>query len=412
MESEWQLDRIRLYELKKQNPEWTQKKLATALSRSLSWVKKWLKRFREAKPVTATTFKGLSRAPHHRSRAIVDAVRDAVLDIRDQLHEKYGRVVGPRTILYHLHQDDILRQQGHYLPKSTRTIWKILKEGGRIPTKVCYHVALERPEPLSHWEMDFGELSSEIEFLSVMDRGTSIMVYNHTQRHYNAVTALRAVVELLLVVGLPKLLRFDNDPRFVGSWQTDGYPSPLMKLLWVLGVQPDITAPGKPQHKPYVERSIRTLKYECLWLERPRDYFEAGEILDAYRPFYNHERMNQADICEDRPPAVAFPTLPNLPHIPDTVNPDAWLSRYDKRVFKRKVGQNGSAQVGKHSYYLDYWLAGQSVGFQLDAKLAVFNVFHKGNFVKQADVQGLLGHTMPFQDFVRHMLQQARTDDN
>ena len=412
MESLWEMDRIRLYELNRENPEWTQKKLADTLGRSVSWVKKWLRRFRVGGQITLATFKSQSRAPHSRPRQIVRAVRDAILDLRDQLHEKYGRVVGPRTIRYHLHKDENLKHQGCYLPKSTRTIWKILKEGGRIPTKVRYHTPLERPAPMTHWEMDFGELSGEIEFLSVLDRGTSILVYNHTQPHYNAVTALQAVIELLLLMGCPKRLRFDNDPRFVGSWQTDGYPSALMKFLWVMGIEPDVVEPGKPQHKPYVERSIRTLKYEVLWLERPKDYLEAGEILDAYRPFFNHERMNQSDICGDRPPFEAFPKLPTLPHLPATVDPDVWLTHYNKRVFRRKVAQNGTVKVGKHTYYVDYRLAKETVGFHLDAQLAVFNVLHKGKILRQHEVQELVKHPMTFQDYVRHMLEKARTDNN
>lgn len=334
------------------------------------------------------------------------------IDLRDQLHEKYGRVVGPRTIRYHLHNDEYLKQKGYYLPTSTRTIWKVLKEGGRIPTKIRYHTPLERPDPMTHWEMDFGELTGEIEFLSVVDRGTSILVYNHTQPHYNAVTALRAVIELLLMIGLPRLLQFDNDTRFVGSWQTDGYPSTLMQFLWGVGVEPDVVQPGKPQDKPYVERSIRTLKHEVLWLERPKDYLEAGEILDSYRPFFNHERMNQSDICNDHPPYKAFPNLPILPRLPETVDPDAWLIHYHNRVFKRKVARNGTVKIGKHTYYVDYHLAKETVGFHLDAKQAVFNVLNKGKILRQHEVQGLVKHPMSFQDYVRHMLEEARTDNN
>jgi hypothetical protein len=265
---------------------------------------------------------------------------------------------------------------------------------------------------MTHWEMDFGELSAEIEFLSVMDRGTSILVYTHTQPHYNAVTALKAVIEVFLVVGLPKRLRFDNDPRFVGSWRTDGYPSTLMKFLWCLGVEPDLVEPGKPQHKPYVERSIRTLKHELLWLQRPKDHFEASALLDAYRPFFNHQRMNQSDICGDRPPYEAFPKLPVLPHLPQTVNPDAWLRSYDKRIFRRRVAQNGTVQVGKHSYYVDYQLAKETVGFHLDAELTSFNVIHKGNIIQQHEIQDLVGRPMPFQDYVSHVLDLASTDNN
>jgi hypothetical protein len=40
--------------------------------------------------------------------------------------------------------------------------------------------------------MDFGQLGDSVEFLTVIDRGTSILVETQTQPHYNAETALLA----------------------------------------------------------------------------------------------------------------------------------------------------------------------------------------------------------------------------
>ena len=79
MEAEWELDRIRLFQLRRQYPDWTLAHLAHSLGRSLSWVKKWLKRFREAEPPSLAMFKSQSRAPHHRPFQIVPLVRDAIL---------------------------------------------------------------------------------------------------------------------------------------------------------------------------------------------------------------------------------------------------------------------------------------------------------------------------------------------
>ncbi len=247
MESEWELDRIRLFQVWQEHGEWTKTRLGHELKRSLSWVKKWLKRFGEAERPSLEMFKSQSRAPHHRPRQIVRAVRDAILDLRDQLREKYGRVVGPKTILYHLNIDASLKPL--YVPQSTRTIWQVLKDGGRIPTRLREHYPLQRPEPMQDWEMDFGQLGDAFEFLSVVDRGTSILVDTQTQPHYNAETALMAVAHLLSTIGLPLKLRFDNDPRFVGNWLTDGYPSPLMRFLLCLGVEL-MWSNRKPYHKP------------------------------------------------------------------------------------------------------------------------------------------------------------------
>ena len=201
MESEWELDRIRLYQLRRAHPDWTLPRLAQELNRSLSWVKKWLKRFREASQVTLETFKSRSRAPHNRARQVVEVVRDAILSLRDALKARYGRVVGAKTILYHLHHDPLLQAQGVYLPRSSRTIWQVLKEGGRIPTRLREHYPIERPEAMQHWEMDFGQLGDRFEFLTVVDRGTSILVNTQTQPHYNAEIALRAVATLFIVTG-------------------------------------------------------------------------------------------------------------------------------------------------------------------------------------------------------------------
>lgn len=203
MDSEWELDRIRLYQLRREHPDWTLKHLAQAVGWCLSWVKKWLKRFREAGSPSLAMFQSQSRAPHNRPGQIVAAVRDLILGLRDDLKEMYGRVVGPKTILYHLHKETVLQSQGVYLPRSTRSIWQVLKEGGRIPTRVHEHHPVERPEPMQHWEMDFGQLGDTFEFMTVIDRGTSILINTQTQPHYNAEMALMAVVYFLILVGLP-----------------------------------------------------------------------------------------------------------------------------------------------------------------------------------------------------------------
>jgi hypothetical protein len=268
---------------------------------------------------------------------------------------------------------------------------------------------VKRPEPLRHWEMDFGQLGDSVEFLTVIDRGTSILVETQTQPHYNAETALLAVAQLLIVAGLPQQLRFDNDPRFVGNWLTDGFPSPLMRFLWCLQVQPDLVEPGKPYYKPFAERAIRTLKHECLWVERPADWIEAATALERYRHFYNHDRAHQSIACGNRPPYHAFPTLPSLRPVPETVDPDAWLASYHRRLFRRRVGQNGSISLGTYNYYVGYHYVGQPVGVVLDAEQRVFNIVHQGQVIRQLEIQGLVGHVLPFNDYLKRILIEART---
>jgi transposase InsO family protein len=339
---------------------------------------------------------------------VSEIIRDTILSLRDELKERYKRVVGAKTILYHLHKDKMLQQQ-EYMPRSTRTIWQVLKDGGRIPTRTRDTHPVERPEPMQHWEMDFGQLGEAFEFLTVIDRGTSILVHTHAQPHCNAETALLAVAQLFILTGMPQKLRFDNDTRFVGNWLSDGYPSPLMRFLLCMGVEPDLVEPGKPYHKPFAERSVRTLKHECLWVERPGDWLDAAAILQVYRHFYNHDRANQSSACNNRPPYEAFPLLPTLPHIPDQVNPDAWLSHYHRRVFRRRVGQNGYISVGRYEYYVGYTYTGEKVGVMLNAGEQTVNVVHRGAVIRQFEVRGLVRHGMNFNEYLNHVLGEART---
>lgn len=262
---------------------------------------------------------------------------------------------------------------------------------------------------MRHWEMDFGQLGDTFEFLTVVDRGTSLLVNTQTQPHFNAETALLAVAALVLSAGLPEKLRFDNDTRFVGNWRTDGYPSPLMRFLLCLGMEPDLVEPGKAYHKPFAERSVRTLKYECLTLKRPQDWREAADILDEYRDFYNHERANQSLACGNRPPYEAFPSLPPLPQVPGSIDPDAWLTHYHHRIFKRRVGQNGSISVGNHDYYVGHAHAGERVGVLLDAEPRVFRVLQRGIMLRELEIQDLIGTSMTFQDYLQRMLEETRT---
>lgn len=264
---------------------------------------------------------------------------------------------------------------------------------------------------MQHWEMDFGQLGESFEFLTVVDRGTSMLVSTQTQPHYTAETALLAVARFLLTTGLPQKLRFDNDSRFVGSWLADGYPSPLMRFLLCLGVEPDLVEPGKPTQKPFAERSVRTLKYECLWLQRPTDWLAAASLLEQYQSFYNHERANQSPSCGNRPPYQAFPRLPAMPTVPDTIDPDRWLQAYHRHLFKRRMGRNGAISVGKHEYYIDYTYPGEVVGVLLDADQRVFRILNRGKVLRQVEIQGLVGAPMAFQDYLKQMLAEARTSD-
>ena len=157
----WIADRATLQRLLQLHPEWTQQELANWIGHSKGWVKKWKKRLREAPPgdVRVLFGKPLGRTTPYQQTD--PEVEERILAIRDAPPENLKRTPGPRAILYYLPRDPHLQQRTETLPRSTRTIWKILCRNDRIhQQKRRKHKPLERPLPLEEVQMDFKDVSS------------------------------------------------------------------------------------------------------------------------------------------------------------------------------------------------------------------------------------------------------------
>ena len=61
MESDWILDRYQLWRLHREHPHWGAKKLAHHTPRSLTWVKKWLRRLRGVTIPSSTVTPGRAK---------------------------------------------------------------------------------------------------------------------------------------------------------------------------------------------------------------------------------------------------------------------------------------------------------------------------------------------------------------
>jgi transcriptional regulator with XRE-family HTH domain len=118
--------------LSRQHPEWSQEELAAAVGRSRSWVAKWLARFKEAAPDDLAVLHARSRARHTPPSSTPQALVERILAIREDPPDHLRRVPGPKAILYYLPRDEQAQALGVSLPRSTRTIWKVLRAAGRI----------------------------------------------------------------------------------------------------------------------------------------------------------------------------------------------------------------------------------------------------------------------------------------
>lgn len=70
-----------------------------------------------------------------------------------------------------------------------------------------------------------------------------------------------------------------------------------------------------------------------------------------------------------------------------------------------------SYTVGKHDYYVGYTHARKQVGVLLDAQTCVFQVLLQGRVIGEKEIEGVVGHEMSFQDYLKHMLVEAQTTD-
>ncbi len=264
MEAVYYAARANLRRLLTQYPTWTRKQYAQAVGMSLGWVKKWIKRLREAPREDETVLQGQSRARKHPPERISELVVDRLLEIRDQPPEGLQRTPGPKAILYYLPRDAELVACGERLPRSSSTVYRILCQAGRIHHRLpALHDPLERPAPMSQWQLDFKDASTvqaepdgkqqhAVEVLNTIDVGTSVLVAAQVRTDFTAETALEAVANLVRTQGRPQALTFDRDTRFVSSPQGSDFPSALLRFCHCLGIAVLLCEPQHPQQNELV----------------------------------------------------------------------------------------------------------------------------------------------------------------
>ncbi|MBC7870552.1 MAG: transposase [Chitinophagaceae bacterium] len=413
-ENEWVLERIKLYQLIRAQPDWSLRQYAQELGHDPKWVRKWAKRIKAAHSITIDLFKSQSRAPKTLHTRIGAEAKQLVSELRQQMSERFHRKAGAKTIAYGLKEYAKQHEVPFFLPKSLTTITRILHETGwiRAPRPIL-HEPVTLPSPMEEWEMDFGEIwlpdEGMCEFFVVVDRGTSRLVYVEASRGYNAVTALEAVLRLFVLYGLPQRLRFDRDVRLWGAWTRDSYPSPFIRFLRVIGVEDVVCPPRRPDLKPFVERCIGTLKYEWFARHFPATFADALEMVEQFPHYYNDERPHQGKACQNQPPSVAFPVLPPLPQLPEQVAPDNWLKSVHGRVYRRRVNSDGTIQIDRHTYSIGTRYTAKLVPVHVDANQKSLHVTLDGQVVKTHPVQGLYGSDLPFWDYFKHIQTEAQT---
>jgi hypothetical protein len=422
MEIDWIAKRIQLWKLLQTPDYYTDQQLAHCVGMSRSWVQKWRPRLEGESGDHLHSFMSRSRRRKTSPRQVTEALEAQILHWRDSLTAQYGRRVGARNILYHLQQDPDLKRRVHFIPKAASTVHEVLVSYHRIPRpKPRIHIPREPAEPMQVWEMDFADIitagstrsdkqTHQVEMLDVIDSGSSVALATQVSDRFDAEWTLITLVDIFRATGLPKVIRFDRDPRLVASWTMNQFPSVLMRFLLCLGIRPDVCPPRRPDLKPYIERFIRTQKEECIYPKRPTTVAQAQQLLDDFQVFYNLDRPNQALSCGNQPPAVALEQPPYLPRLPAVVDPDAWLKHYHGQAFRRLVNSSGAVRVDHVTYYIGKRYAGQRAMLVLDAVNKQFDIWVNHQSVRQKAIQGLFHGELPLPDYVDAMVRAARSE--
>lgn len=81
-------------------------------------------------------------------------------------------------------------------------------------------------------------------------------------------------------------LRSDHGPQYTGR------DAERLAKHW--GLEQTFAPVGRPTGNAVAERTIQTMKLECIWLQEFEDLAELQTALDAWRHEFNHERPHQS----------------------------------------------------------------------------------------------------------------------
>lgn len=177
--------------------------------------------------------------------------------------------------------------------------------------------------------------------------------------------------------GLPRQLRMDRDPLWIGSTRLE-WPGTLLLWLVGLGVMPIVNRPKRPTDNAQVERMNRT------WMDhvgRDARVTSRADLQvqneEAWRD-RRHYLPSRNRHCKGRPPAVAFPDLVHTgrPYHPTQEAALFSITRVHRYLaeweWQRKVDKGGSISMADYNRVVSKQHKGQIVKVRFDAAQAHF----------------------------------------
>lgn len=296
-----------------------------------------------------------SRAPEKHPNEVIQAVADAVLEMRRQ-HPHWG----PAKLRVRLDRD-----APEIVWPAVSTIGEILKRAGLTIPRKPRRRATPSEGPLSHaeaanrvWCADFKGWfrcgnGSRCDPLTMTD------AYSRYLLRCQAVTGMdergvRGVMEAAFrEYGLPEAMRTDNGEPFA-SVGLAGLSR--VSLWWIkLGIRPERIPPGKPQHNGSHERMHRSLKQAVA--NPPAGNLRAQQqAFDRFREEYNQERPHEA--LEMKTPAELYVPSPRI--YPSRLATPEYSEQWEMRI----IGPCGTMRWNGDKIFVGKVLAGELIGLE------------------------------------------------
>ena len=331
---------------------------------------KWLRRF------AASGEDGLvdqSRRPRHSPTQTVEAVEDAILQVRAE-HPVWGaRKIRARLV-----------QLQHEEWPSPSTITAILQRHQCIAAEESeHHRAWQRFEasaPNELWQMDFkGHFALAVGRcypLTVLDDHSRFALGIRACANQRGETVQEQLTAIFRRYGLPQRILVDNGAPWGGG---DGYPfTPLTAWLMRLGVQVSHSRPYHPQTAGKDERFHRTLKAEVIADGVFRDLPDSQVHFERWRYIYNFQRPH--DALQLAVPASRY--QPSARDFPAVLPPIV----YGPGDIVRKVQNGGDVSFEGRLLHVSRAFVGHPVALRPTVHDGVFDVFFCQQQIAQIDL--------------------------
>ena len=221
------------------------------------------------------------------------ALREAIRSLcQKDRHQTYGHRRIRALLLRH-----------HGLTANHKTVYRIMRDLGLLQPRIwrrpqrAKRVERMRPsKPDQGWQIDMTcfELSDlrRVYLTVVIDCFSRQLVgwtLDQRCRASEWISALRQGLELRRLSGescRSLVLRSDNGAQPCSQ--------KFVTFLSQQGIKGEYTGYDAPDDNAYVERVIRTIKEEEVWLNSYDSFHEAHQAIENYINFYNQERIHQA----------------------------------------------------------------------------------------------------------------------